>query len=320
MSNSNTPTFKIVLIGDGGVGKTTFVKRHKTGEFQKKYNPTIGVEIHPLTFYTSYGPITFNCWDTAGQEKFGSLRDGYYIGCKAAIIMFDVTSRTSYKSIQIWHRDLTRICGNIPIVICGNKVDIKDRKVRPKHIAFHRKKPNITYYDISAQSNYNFDKPFLCIARKLCGSENIKFVSECAMQPKDLYMDPQLAEQYAKELELAQHCALPDCDSLDDNTIGLSVGASKNVSNFRQCIENDIIPSISSINENGLLYEYYFDTKTRMRSYKNTKVNDIKYDNDNDNDDNKQVDDGSMLFYPTYCCAKTRRLNMDYTKNDNSDE
>ena len=73
------PTFKLVLVGDGGVGKTTFVKRHLTGEFEKKYVATLGVEVHPLVFHTNRGAIRFNVWDTAGQEKFGGLRDGYYI-------------------------------------------------------------------------------------------------------------------------------------------------------------------------------------------------------------------------------------------------
>jgi len=214
MNRQNIPQFKLVLVGDGGVGKTTFVKRHKSGEFEKKYVATLGVEVHPLTFYTSLGAIIYNCWDTAGQEKFGGLRDGYYVGGRAAIIMFDVTSRITYKSVSVWHRDLTRVCENIPIVLCGNKVDVKDRKVKPKHIVFHRKKPNIQYYDISAKSNYNFEKPFLWITRKLTGNQNVKFVAEPAMQPKDLEMDPKLAEQYANELDLAQKAPLPDDDEL----------------------------------------------------------------------------------------------------------
>jgi len=214
MQQQNVPQFKLVLVGDGGVGKTTFVKRHKSGEFEKKYVATLGVEVHPLTFYTSLGAIIYNCWDTAGQEKFGGLRDGYYVGGKAAIIMFDVTSRITYKSVSVWHRDLTRVCENIPIVLCGNKVDVKDRKVKPRHIIFHRKKPNIQYYDISAKSNYNFEKPFLWITRKLTGNQNVKFVAEPALAPKDLNMDPKQVEEMNKQLKLAAEAPLPDDDEL----------------------------------------------------------------------------------------------------------
>ena len=76
---SNDKTFKLILVGDGGVGKTTYVKRHLTGDFEKKYVATLGVEVHPLKFRTTHGTITFNIWDTAGQEKFGGLGAGYYV-------------------------------------------------------------------------------------------------------------------------------------------------------------------------------------------------------------------------------------------------
>jgi GTP-binding nuclear protein Ran len=124
--------FKLVMVGDGGVGKTTFVKRHLTGEFEKKYIATQGVEVNSITFYTNHGPIKFNIWDTAGQEKLGGLREGYYIGGNCAIIMFDITSRITYKNVPKWHKDLTRICENVPMVLVGNKVDVKDRKVKAR--------------------------------------------------------------------------------------------------------------------------------------------------------------------------------------------
>lgn len=99
------------------------MKRHLTGEFEKKYIATLGVEVHPLAFTTvsfsepspllsllmcaqNYGGIQFDVWDTAGQEKFGGLRDGYYINGQCGIIMFDVTSRITYKNIPNWHRKL----------------------------------------------------------------------------------------------------------------------------------------------------------------------------------------------------------------------
>ena len=67
---------------------------------------TLGVEVHPLRFHTNRGELVFNVWDTAGQEKFGGLRDGYYIQGQCAIMMFDVTSRITYKNVPNWHRDL----------------------------------------------------------------------------------------------------------------------------------------------------------------------------------------------------------------------
>ena len=84
-----------------------------------------------MTFFTNFGTICFNVWDTAGQEKFGGLRDGYYIQGQCGIIMFDVTSRITYKNVPNWHRDLERVCENIPIVLCGNKVDVKVRWGHP---------------------------------------------------------------------------------------------------------------------------------------------------------------------------------------------
>lgn len=210
-TSANMPTFKLVLVGDGSTGKTTFVKRHLSGEFEKVYYATIGVEVHPLVFYTNCGPICFNVWDTAGQEKFGGLRDGYYIQGQCGIIMFDVTSRITYKNVPNWHRDLVRVCENIPIVLCGNKVDIKERKVKAKQITFHRKK-NLQYYDISAKSNYNFEKPFIWLARKLTGNPNLELVAAPALAPSEVAMDSTLIAEYNKELNEAAAMPLPEED------------------------------------------------------------------------------------------------------------
>ena len=242
-------------------GKTTFVKRHLTGEFEKKYlrecatlgvhpfsprradrpaadarffvekprralvrlrltirpllppskTATVGVAVHPLEFHTNCGPIRFDCWDTAGQEKFGGLRDGYYIHGQCAIIMFDVTSRTTYKNVPTWHRDITRVCEDIPIVLCGNKVDVRNRQVRAKTITFHRKK-NLQYYELSAKSNYNFEKPFLYLARKLAGDPNLQFVESPALAPPEVTIDPAEQAQYEAELANAAAQPLPDED------------------------------------------------------------------------------------------------------------
>lgn len=166
--------FKITMIGDGGTGKTTFLTRHLTGEFTRKYVATLGVDVHPLLFNTNYGLIIFEMWDTAGQDKFGGLRTGYYTESKGAIIFFDVTASVTYRNVNNWRQDMKSICPDIPIVVCGNKVDIAERDVTPSSIKVLKGE---MYYDLSAKSNYNYEKPFLHLARKLTGHDDLYFVA-----------------------------------------------------------------------------------------------------------------------------------------------
>lgn len=78
--NKRDLSFKVVLIGDGGTGKTTLVKRHMSGEFERKYVPTLGVEVHPLPFYTTHGKMVLNVWDT-GMRFFLSSRSLLFALC-----------------------------------------------------------------------------------------------------------------------------------------------------------------------------------------------------------------------------------------------
>src|SRR5271154_277014 len=110
--------------------------------------------------------------------------------------------------------DLVRVCENIPIVLCGNKVDVKERKVKAKAITFHRKKA-LQYYDISAKSNYNFEKPFLWLARKLTGNPNLDFVAAPALAPAEVHIDLEDMKRYEQELENAAQQPLPEEDDVD---------------------------------------------------------------------------------------------------------
>ena len=208
------PEFKLVLVGDGGVGKTTFVKRHLTGEFEKRYIATLGVEVHPMPFFTNHGQIKFNVWDTAGQEKLGGLRDGYYIGGNCGIIMFDVCSRITYSNVPKWYKDLTRVCEAIPIVLVGNKVDVRDRKVKAKQITFHRKK-NLQYYDISAKSNYQFEKPFVWLLRRMVNDANLTLVEAPLLAPSEIAIPEDQVAAMQAEVAEAEQIALPDDDGDD---------------------------------------------------------------------------------------------------------
>jgi GTP-binding nuclear protein Ran len=109
---------------------------------------------------------------------------------------------------------LVRVCENIPIVLTGNKVDVKERKVKAKSITFHRKK-NLQYYDISAKSNYNFEKPFLWLARKLVGNQTLDFVAAPALAPPEVQGDQAVLDQYRQEMENAAQLPLPDEDDAD---------------------------------------------------------------------------------------------------------
>ena len=97
------------------------------------------------------------------------------------------------------------------IILTQFQVDIKERKVKAKAITFHRKK-NLQYYDISAKSNYNFEKPFLWLARKLTGNANLEFVASPALAPPEVTVDPALMAEYQAELALAAQQPLPEED------------------------------------------------------------------------------------------------------------
>ncbi|MFZ4215235.1 GTP-binding protein [Pantoea endophytica] len=195
----NMRIFKVALIGDGGVGKTTFTKRFVTGEFEKSYNRAIGAEIHPVTFITNSGKIRFDVWDTVGQEKPGGLRDSYYIDADCAIIMWDLLKESSSENVKNWHRELTRICETIPIVAVGNKLCLLNDSSSFHGLDFTKKK-NIKYYDVCAKSNYNLEKPFLWLAQRLLDDPNLTFINQPLLPSSDTTIDPTFKSERERRL------------------------------------------------------------------------------------------------------------------------
>merc|ERR1711939_550763 len=110
--------------------------------------------------------------------------------------------------VPTWHRELSRTCENIPIVLCGNKADVKDRQITPKQVTFHRKK-SLQYYEISCKSTYNYEKPFLYLARKLV-DEKLCFDAEQAALPPDDEYDLDAMSKNEEELKAAAEQPLPD--------------------------------------------------------------------------------------------------------------
>lgn len=157
--------YKIVLIGDDKVGKTTMVKRIRTGEFKEKYVHTLGVEVTPLTFQTSDGNYVLNIWDVAKSRDDSQ----YFVDADGWIVMFDVHNYHSYISA---FNDATyaKETGK-PMVICANKVDEPGGMDYAK-IEIGRRfdcRCILTSY----KSNYNFEKPFLELIRAISGKKDI---------------------------------------------------------------------------------------------------------------------------------------------------
>ena len=129
------------------------------------------------------------------------------------MIMFDVCSRITYSNVPKWYKDLTRVCETIPIVLVGNKVDVKDRKVKAKQITFHRKK-NLQYYDISAKSNYQFEKPFVWLLRRLV-DPNLVLAEAPTLAPIEVEIDDE--HRRAIEAENAEAAAMELPGDEDDD-------------------------------------------------------------------------------------------------------
>lgn len=153
--------YKVVMIGNGGVGKTSIVKRLSSGEFQPQYVPTLGVEVNPIRINTNYGMIQFNLWDCAGQEYFRGSMDGHYLQANACIGVIEKSSKLSVRMLtqELKHDSFQ----NIPVVIILNKMDIETDKIDefPEAIM------------VSAKNNQNLHAPFVVLARQLTGLNDL---------------------------------------------------------------------------------------------------------------------------------------------------
>jgi GTP-binding nuclear protein Ran len=213
-------TKKIILIGDGGVGKTSFIRRYIDGSFNRQYIATVGAEVYNLHLKINDEQyIHFQVWDTAGQEQNSGLSDGYYWDADGVIVFFDVTSRITHKHVPEWIRKAQNVNienKNMPIMIVGNKADLsKDRKVDASRIRKGLPRGS-EYTDMSAKSNYNFEKPLLYLARCFTKNPNLEFTVSINVAPAELQMDVMsmaISQNIANEVKEAKDAFLPDDDN-----------------------------------------------------------------------------------------------------------
>lgn len=162
----------LIIVGDSNVGKSSLFEVLTENTFATMYEPSVGIEKGKFVFETDRGVEgVFRLYDvgdlTIDPENTEINREWPKKNrVQCAILMFDVTSIPSYKNIPDWYQKINDKYPGILMVLCGNKADSKDRKVRPKFIT-HHKKYNIPYYDISAKTVFNIDKPFMYFVNRL---------------------------------------------------------------------------------------------------------------------------------------------------------
>lgn len=164
-------TYKIILVGDGGCGKTAWVSRldaEQTGGklFEQKYIPTMGADVVPIVARspTDGSQYIATIWDCAGQEKFSGLQDGYYIQAQAAIFAFHLDSRESLQKIPAFIRDVLRMVDPIPYVIVGFKSDVRTIS---KAAILKFLGPNVCYVEVSTKTGLNVHEPLKMLHRQL---------------------------------------------------------------------------------------------------------------------------------------------------------
>jgi GTP-binding nuclear protein Ran len=136
-----TYLFKVVLLGDGRSGKTTWLRSVTTGEYTTTYTPTSNVDVHFLSHRTARGDtVNFSLWDTAGQEELSGLREGYYPGAHAALIFVDGSLPVYAQEVAYtrWYTLFERVCPDTPVVLVHTKADAYSFRVPPTRHAHPR--------------------------------------------------------------------------------------------------------------------------------------------------------------------------------------
>lgn len=159
-------TLKLIVIGNSGVGKSSFMNRYVNHRFMNLYRATVGTDFLSKRETIDGVKVTLQIWDTAGTERFQSLGTPLYRGAHCCMLVFDVTSRTTFSSLEQWRKEFL-IQGepkdpeHFPFIVLGNKTDLPDREVTSMHAQQWCEQFGAEYFEGSAKDDINVDKPFL---------------------------------------------------------------------------------------------------------------------------------------------------------------
>ena len=168
-ASSSLDNYKIVLLGDINVGKTSILSRFRYGSFEPEYMPTLGIDFFSKNLFLEDKTIRLILWDTAGQERFRSLIPSYLKNANCIIIVFDITNKDSFNSLNKWLSDAKNNASEDTIfVICGNKIDLKEKRtVSENEINEYINKNELIYKECSAKNGQGIKDLFNTVAKYL---------------------------------------------------------------------------------------------------------------------------------------------------------
>jgi Ras-related protein Rab-11A len=161
--------YKIVIIGDSGIGKSNLLLRYTKNEFLPEFRATVGAEFATKLVIIQGINIRVQLWDTSGSEKYKSVANTYYRGAQGALLVFDIVNRSSFESLPKWLSDLRNEIGaEAAILLVGNKADMKEyRDVQYDEAEEFAKKNKLCYIETSALEPLNVDLAFNTVVHEI---------------------------------------------------------------------------------------------------------------------------------------------------------
>lgn len=179
--------FKLVLIGDSGVGKSCLLLRFADDNFTDSYISTIGVDFRFRTITIDDKTVKLQIWDTAGQERFRTITSAYYRGADGIIMVYDVTSAESFDHVEEWLSEVDRYANESTVkLLVGNKADLVEEKQVPEDTAQgFSEKLGIPFLETSAKTATNVDAAFLTMAKELIKTKEANNPTRTPGAPND---------------------------------------------------------------------------------------------------------------------------------------
>ncbi|CAK8691301.1 ras-related protein Rab-10-like [Clavelina lepadiformis] len=158
--------FKLLLIGDSGVGKTCVLFRFSDDAFNTTFISTIGIDFKIKTVELNGKKIKLQIWDTAGQERFHTITTSYYRGANGIMLVYDITNTKSFDNISKWLRNIEEHASeDVEKMLLGNKCDMEDKRMISKERGeMIAKDHGIKFYETSAKNNINIETAFIALA------------------------------------------------------------------------------------------------------------------------------------------------------------